>query len=176
MARTFIRLPQATDQAELIALNQSSRELHADWAAPPSTAEAFQWYLERSQRPDTCAMLLCHATTKAVMGMITLSQIFYGPLQSAYMGYSIGAAYARQGFMREGIAHMLDHAFEILKLHRIEANIQPDNQPSIRLIERLGFTREGFSRRYLFIAGQWRDHARYAMLSEDWPTIRTTIW
>jgi ribosomal-protein-alanine N-acetyltransferase len=66
--------------------------------------------------------------------------------------------------------------FEILKLHRIEANIQPDNQPSIRLIERLGFTREGFSRHYLFIAGQWRDHARYAMLSEDWPTIRATIW
>jgi len=62
----------------------------------------------------------------------------------------------------------LRHAFRPLKLHRVEANIQPENVASIRLVERLGFRREGFSPRYLKIGGRWRDHVRYALLAEEW--------
>jgi len=70
--------------------------------------------------------------------------------------------------MTEAIALMLRHAFVDLKLHRLEANIQPGNVPSIALVKRGGFVKEGYSRRYLKICGRWRDHERWAILVEDW--------
>jgi ribosomal-protein-alanine N-acetyltransferase len=63
---------------------------------------------------------------------------------------------------------ILRYAFTKLKLHRVEANIQPENLASLALIKRAGFTREGYSRRYLRIGGRWRDHERWALLAEDW--------
>jgi ribosomal-protein-alanine N-acetyltransferase len=68
--------------------------------------------------------------------------------------------------MREGLVLVLRHAFETVGLHRVEANIQPENVRSIALVEGLGFRREGYSPRYLRIGGEWRDHVRYAILSE----------
>jgi ribosomal-protein-alanine N-acetyltransferase len=70
--------------------------------------------------------------------------------------------------MTEAIALMLRYAFADLRLHRIEANIQPGNVASIALVKRAGFVKEGFSRRYLKIGGRWRDHERWAILAEDW--------
>ena len=87
-------------------------------------------------------------------------------------GYYIAAVYARQGYASEALALALDYAFGPLKLHRIEANIQPSNIASCKLVRRLGFRQEGFSPRYLFIAGAWRDHERWAMLSEEWHALR----
>ncbi|MBP1468769.1 GNAT family N-acetyltransferase [Candidatus Chloroploca sp. M-50] len=168
LPRVFLRPPTPTDEAALLHVNQASIGHHTPWIFPPTTAEQFSAYLDRCAQADTWSRLVCQREDGAVMGAITLSQIFYGPLQSAYVGYYIGAAYARQGFMREAIALALDAAFGPLQLHRIEANIQPGNHASRALVQRLGFTREGYSRRYLFIAGEWRDHERYAMLAEDW--------
>ena len=88
--------------------------------------------------------------------------------RSVPSGYWIGAPYARQGYMREGLGLALGHAFKTLRLHRLEANIQPANTASKRLVESLGFRLEGFSPRYLKIGGRWRDHERWAILSEDW--------
>ncbi len=102
------------------------------------------------------------------MGSIALSQIFRGGFLSAYLGYQIGADFARQGYMTETIQLMLRHAFVDLKLHRLEANIQPGNVASIALVKRAGFVLEGYSRRYLKICGRWRDHERWAILVEDW--------
>ena len=73
--------------------------------------------------------------------------------------------------MSEGLGAAVGHAFTTLKLHRLEANIQPDNLASVRLVERLGFEREGHSKRYLKICGQWRDHDRFAILAEDWRRV-----
>ena len=70
--------------------------------------------------------------------------------------------------MKDGLAQVITHAFKTMKLHRLEANIQPGNQPSKALVKKLGFRREGFSPRYLKINGRWRDHERWAILSEDW--------
>lgn len=104
-----------------------------------------------------------------IVGSINLSQIFLAGFRSAYLGYYICAPYAGQGYMSEGLRLMLRYAFK-LKLHRLEANIQPGNLVSIALVKRAGFVKEGYSRRYLKIGGQWRDHERWAILSEDLKT------
>jgi [ribosomal protein S5]-alanine N-acetyltransferase len=91
-----------------------------------------------------------------------------GPSQSAFLGYWIGAPYARQGYMTEALQLALRHAFGVLKLHRVEANIMPANRASIALVKRAGFRREGYSPRYLKIAGHWADHERWALAAEDW--------
>jgi len=72
--------------------------------------------------------------------------------------------------MTEALRLMLEYAFKQLRLHRLEANVQPQNVYSIALVKRAGFVHEGFSRRYLKIGGRWRDHERWAILSEDWRT------
>lgn len=170
--RVVLRAPTADDEVALIALNRRSAAHYHPWAAPPSTPEAFAAYLARAARDDTCSLLVCAADGGTPMGNITFSQIFYGPLQSAYMGYYIGAPYSGRGLMTEALALALDHAFGPLRLHRVEANIQPGNHPSLALVRRLGFVREGYARRYLFIDGDWRDHERFAMLAEEWRELR----
>src|SRR5439155_15351959 len=91
-----------------------------------------------------------------------------GPLQSAFLGYGGVAALSGQGYMSEGLRLLLRHVFEELRLHRIEANIQPDNERSLALVRRAGFVREGYSERYLRIGGRWRDHERWAIRIEQW--------
>jgi|GEM_PF-6953184 L-amino acid N-acyltransferase YncA len=70
--------------------------------------------------------------------------------------------------MTEGLSLVIDHAFNEMKLHRLEANIQPENEKSIRLVQRLGFVKEGYSRAYLRIGDEWKDHERWAVLCDDW--------
>jgi ribosomal-protein-alanine N-acetyltransferase len=100
--------------------------------------------------------------------LCALSQIFRGNLKSAYVGYWIGAMFSRQGYMTEALGLLLSFAFGSLRLHRIEANIQPENAPSKALVTRIGFRKEGFSPRYLKLAGRWKDHERWAICREDW--------
>src|SRR6266566_1180875 len=80
----------------------------------------------------------------------------------------IGVRHARQGYMTEALPLALRHAFRTLRLHRVEANILPVNRASLALVRRAGFRREGYSPRYLEIAGRWADHERWALLAEDW--------
>lgn len=102
------------------------------------------------------------------MGACNLSQIFRGNLRQAFLGYWVGAAFSGQGYMTEALHLALRYAFKNLKLHRIEANIQPENEDSKRLAARTGFRLEGFSPRYLKVVGRWRDHERWAICREDW--------
>ena len=102
-----------------------------------------------------------------LVGSINLGHIIHGPLRSAFVGYYAFVPHDRKGLMREGMLLVLNHAFQKLKLHRIEANIQPGNRDSIRLARGCGFVREGFSRRYLKVGGRWKDHERWAILAED---------
>ena len=171
--RTLIRYVVAQDMHEFLAMNRASATLHHPWVKPPLDEAQFAAYLERSRRNDTACLLVCAAADSRIVGAVNISQIFYGNFQSAYMGYFGAASTARQGFMTEGIALALDYAFGRLGLHRIEANIQPTNTASTALVRRLGFTLEGFSRRYLQIDGDWRDHERWAMLAENWADLRT---
>jgi len=166
--RVYLRAPERSDRAEFISLMRASRAFHRPWASAPTDDEAFDAYLVDSRRPDFQAMLVCRREDRAILGFFNLSHITRGSLQSAYLGYAVGGTFARQGYMREGIELVLRDAFLSLRLHRIEANIQPGNQASIALARGAGFSREGFSPRYLKIGGRWRDHERWAILAEDW--------
>lgn len=101
-------------------------------------------------------------------GVVNLSEIVRGSFQSAYLGYYAFSPHDRQGHMTRGLRAALREAFRTLRLHRVEANLQPGNVASRRLVRRLGFRREGYSPRYLKISGRWRDHERWALTIEDW--------
>lgn len=166
--RVFLRPPAASDRDEFVSLMHASRSFHRPWATAPTDGERFAAYLADSRRPDFEAMLVCRRSDLAIVGFFNLSQIVRRSLQSAYLGYAAGKPFAGHGYMREGIQLVLRHAFGDLHLHRVEANIQPDNAASIALARGAGFHREGFSPRYLKIAGRWRDHERWAILADDW--------
>ena len=157
-----------SDQAEFLALMRASRAFHRPWATAPTDEERFAAYLADQQRPDFEAMLLCRREDHAILGFFNLSQITRRSLQSAYLGYAVGKPFAGHGYMRDGIELVLRRAFLTLRLHRIEANIQPGNRASIALAQGAGFRREGFSPRYLKIGGRWRDHERWAILADEW--------
>ena len=166
--RVFVRRPVPSDRDEFVLLMRASRSFHRPWATAPIDPERFAAYIADSRRPDFEAMLVCRWEDRAIVGFFNLSQIVRRSLQSAYLGYAVGKRYAGQGYMREGIQLVLGHAFVDLRLHRIEANIQPGNHASIALARGAGFRREGFSPRYLKIGGRWRDHERWAILADDW--------
>ena len=162
-----VRLIEHGDRDEFLALVRESRELHRPWAYPPDRNDQFDELVARSRRDDVVTLLGCRAEDRALFGVFTISQIVRGSFQSAYLGYYGHARYARQGYMREAMKIVLDHAFGPMGLHRIEANIQPGNTPSSALALGAGFRLEGFSPRYLLIGGRWRDHERYAITAEE---------
>ena len=166
--RVHLAFPRRADEREVLALNRRSRTFHHPWVTPPRTPAQFARYLARRRSADFVGLLIRRNRDDALLGAVELSQIARGAFQSAYLGYHIGAPFARQGFMREGLGLVLDYAFRQLRLHRLEANVQPENAASIALVEALGFHREGYSARYLKLGGRWRDHQRWAILAEDW--------
>lgn len=160
--------PGPADAGEFIAATRASRDLHQPWLFPPDTAERFAAYLSRAAREDQAAYLIRHTGCGRLAGYVNINGIVRGALQSGFAGYGAFAGHEGRGLMTQGLAAVLDEAFGPLGLHRVEANIQPANQPSIRLVRRLGFTREGFSPRYLLVDGVWRDHERWAIRAETW--------
>ncbi len=101
-----------------------------------------------------------------LVGVINLSEIVMGVFKSTYMGYWGFARTGGRGLMTDALRAAARYAFDELGLHRVEANIQPGNTRSIALAQRAGFTKEGFSPRYLFIGGAWRDHERWTLLAD----------
>jgi ribosomal-protein-alanine N-acetyltransferase len=166
--RVYLRAPQASDAREFIRLARASRSLHRPWVYAPETAAQFASYLDRSRMPDERCFLICELEDDAIAGVMNLSQIARGYFQSAYLGYYVFVPAAGKGLMAEGLDLVMRHSFRKLKLHRLEANIQPDNDRSRRLVERAGFEYEGYSPRYLKIGGRWRDHERWAITRELW--------
>jgi ribosomal-protein-alanine N-acetyltransferase len=164
----FIRTPTEEDCQELLSLHRRSKELHFPWVCPPLTEQECKDYIDRCQNEDFEGLLICQSTNDRIIGVANLSQIVYRAFQNAYLGYYVDVDFAGRGLMSEGLRLAIDYAFNILGLHRLEANIQPDNRASIQLVDRLGFTKEGFSRKYLKINGEWRDHERWALTVEDW--------
>jgi ribosomal-protein-alanine N-acetyltransferase len=162
------RVLERSDREAFLGLARESRELHRPWTYPPERSDQFDDLFARSRRDDfACLVAVLAGNEREIAGVFTISQIVRGAFQSAYLGYYAHQRHAGQGLMREAMAQVLDHAFGPLALHRLEANIQPGNQPSIALARGAGFRLEGFSPRYLLIGGQWRDHERYAITADE---------
>ena len=166
--RVVIRILDAKDGPDFVAAVRRSRQLHRPFVHPPSTARLFQAYLARSLKETNRTFVARLRTSGAMVGIVSVSEIVTGPFQSAYLGYYAFEPHAGKGLMSEAVRLAVDHAFRKLKLHRLEANIQPGNRASIALVKRLGFKREGYSPRYLKIGGRWQDHERWAVLREEW--------
>lgn len=164
--RIALRSPTPADAPAFLAAVRASRRLHGRWVSAPADAEAYAGYLARMQQPGYLAFLVVNADDGSLVGVVNLSHIVMGALRSAYLGYYAFAPQAGRGLMTLGLKAVCRHAFQVLKLHRVEANIQPDNAASIALARRCGFRQEGYSPRYLKINGRWRDHERWALLAD----------
>ncbi|GGD71651.1 GNAT family N-acetyltransferase [Croceicoccus mobilis] len=159
--------PVTLDDGDLVRRNAANRNYHAPWSAPFVDSDGFAAFHAAMQAPENCALVARHSADGSAIGVISFTRIARGNFLSAYCGYYGYAETAGQGLMREALALALGHAFGPLALHRVEANIQPGNMRSIRLVSSLGFRREGFSPAYLRIGGEWRDHERWALLTGE---------
>jgi len=155
----------SSDEDDFLAAVARSRRLHAKWVSPAATAERFASLVQRMHGPLHHGFVLRRADDGALVGWIEVTNIVRGVFCSAYLGYYAFAGHERQGLMKEGLRLVVRHAFRQLRLHRLEANIQPDNLASTALVRSCGFHHEGHSPKYLKIRGRWRDHERWAILA-----------
>ena len=170
--RVQLRTPTYAHQEAFLAAMRSSQRFHRPWLTAPTTPQAYEILMGRVADPRYEPMLLIRREDDAILGFFNIGEIVRGRLQSAYLGYGAVAQHAGRGYMSEGMQLVLARAFGELGLHRLEANIQPGNLPSINLARRAGFVREGFSERYLQVGGRWRDHERWAIRAEQWRRAR----
>lgn len=164
---TWLEEPRIEHIREFINVMQQSRGLHHPWLTAPCDPVTYRRYLERLQRSNEAGFLVRMAAGNAICGVVNLNVITYEALCSAYLSYYAVREHAKKGLMKDGLQQVIDHAFGEMGLHRLEANIQPGNEASIRLVESLGFECEGYSPRYLRINGKWRDHERWALLADS---------
>jgi ribosomal-protein-alanine N-acetyltransferase len=170
-----LRVPQMSDYAEWAALREASREFLTPWEPtwPPDdlTRPSYRRRIKRyaeDQRSDLAyPLFVFRKSDNVLVGGLTLANIRRGCAQAGNLGYWMGAAYSRQGYMTAAVKVVIPFAFETLRLHRVEAACIPANVASIRLLEKTGFRREGFAREYLCIDGVWQDHLLYARLKHD---------
>jgi ribosomal-protein-alanine N-acetyltransferase len=167
----FLRHPAAEDAEAFVAAARRSRRLHRPWVQAPDTPEAFDGYLRRSRRADQECFLICRTEDNDLAGVVNVSAIVRGAFQSAYLGYYAFSPHARRGYLRDGLELAVRYAFRELDLHRLEANVRPENVASVQLIRSLGFEPRSRSPRYLFLDGDWRDHVGYVRLREPGPPV-----
>lgn len=152
-----------------------SRKLHRNYMVPMKSEEVFQRFLGHCNGPRSSNFLVVLRDSGGLVGGINVENIARGLFQSATLGYYALMPHAGRGLMREGLIQALDHVFRELKLHRLEANIQPTNLRSINLVKGLGFSLEGYSPRFLKICGRWRDHERWAIHADTWRKKRKIL-
>lgn len=170
-----LRPPAMADYAEWAELRTNSRH-HLEpwepaWAADELTRWAFRRrirHYQRESRDDQgYAFFIVRADDDRLIGGLTLSNVRRGVTQAANLGYWLGEHYCGRGHMTTAVTVALGYAFDVLRLHRVEAACMLANTPSMGVLGRTGFTREGLARRYLRINGVWQDHALHAVLSDD---------
>ncbi len=175
-ARVYLSHPSLDCEPEFLEAVQRSQGLHRPWVFPPSTHEEYAAYLERIRSGRTIPFFIRLKSDGRLASVINVSEPDMGMFRSAYLGFYVFCGSERQGYMTEALALVMDRAFDQLGFHRLEANIQPANIASGALVSRLGFRKEGFSPRYLFIDSDWRDHDRWAILSDEWPEHRRRLF
>ncbi|HEV2188341.1 MAG TPA: GNAT family protein [Stellaceae bacterium] len=174
-AKVFLRPPERADYDEWATLRARSRSFLTPWEPtwPPDalSRSSFRARIARygeDWRSDQGYNFFIFRDDETLVGGVGLSNVRRGVAETASLGYWVGEAFARQGFMTAALPLVLDFSFGRLRLHRVEAACLPTNVPSRALLKRTGFTEEGYARRYLLIDGKWQDHVLFAILREDW--------
>ncbi|MDH6188251.1 ribosomal-protein-alanine N-acetyltransferase [Streptomyces sp. CZ24] len=166
--RVAIRHLCREDFEERSALARDSAEMLQRWlGVREQTEEGFDNYLARLEQPAHEGFVICLRSTDEIVGGVNINNIVHGSFQNGCLGYTAYRSTAGHGYMTEGLRLVIQYAFDKLGLHRLEANIQPDNTSSLNLVKRLGFRREGYSAAFQFINGAWRDHERWAITTES---------
>ncbi|MFJ3793770.1 GNAT family N-acetyltransferase [Kitasatospora sp. NPDC090091] len=169
--RVTIRAPRAGDEAAYSEAVRRSAEHIGQWN--PVEPDGLPDLLER-QGAGLRTFLIIDQETDGIVGKVNVANIVMGRFCNASLGYDSYLPFAGTGRMTEGVRLVVDRCFAPqtaggLGLHRLEINVQPENQRSIGLVKRLGFRHEGFTPRMLFLGGAWRDHERFALTAEEWP-------
>ncbi len=171
----YLRPAIAADYPTWARLREQSRDFltpwEPTWLSDDLTRAAFRRRLRRQAEDiagdESFAFLIFDSTSDELLGGLTLGGIRRGVAQAATLGYWMGAPHAGKGHMTRAVAAVVRFGFDTLRLHRIEAACIPDNAPSIALLERNGFRREGFAHAYLKINDAWRDHVLLALLEGE---------
>ncbi|MCW5695895.1 MAG: GNAT family N-acetyltransferase [Bauldia sp.] len=171
----LIRPPSVNDFPQWALLRSESRRFLAPWEpvwpADELSRLAFRRRIRRYQREaregSGYPFFVFSVDGSLLLGGLTLSHVQRGVTQSCSLGYWMGERYAGKGYMTDAVRVALSFAFDALRLHRVEAACLPHNAASIRLLEKVGFSREGYARRYLCIDGRWQDHLLFAIVSDD---------
>ena len=174
--KVTLRAPVMRDYREWAKLRGASRAFLEPWE-PSWTADELDrgpWrqrlsrYRREFAQGSAMSLLIFENGQGRLTGGISMGNIRRGVAQTAQIGYWMGEEYAGKGYMGAAIRLLLDHGFGRMRLNRIEAACIPENERSIRVLEKAGFQREGLLRSYLRINGAWRDHILYAMTAEDY--------
>ena len=173
--RVILRLPASSDFNEWARLRGESRSFlepwEPSWASDELDKSAWRYRLRRYRedysRGSAIPFFIFEKISGQLLGGVTLGNIRHGVARSGHIGYWIGEKYAGQGYMLEALELLARHAFDTMRLHRIEAACIPGNRRSVRVLEKAGFTREGLLRSYLKINGIWQDHYLYALIADD---------
>lgn len=177
--RLLVLLPEPAWAPRMVEYYRRNRDHLASWE--PRRSEEFlteAWWerqleanrLEFQKGSGVRLVLVARDAVRGpVLGVANLSNIVRGTLHACHLGYSLDREHEGRGLMQEALEALLMYAFESLQLHRVMANYQPENVRSGRVLERLGFVREGYARHYLRIDGAWRDHVLTALIRDDLP-------
>lgn len=170
--RVSIREPRPADAEAYAAAVRRSADHLRPWN--PVDPEGFHELLRR-QGPSLCTFLIIDDEDAGIVGKCNVANIVRARFRNGTLGYDSYVPYAGTGRMSEGMRLVVDRCFagypDGLGLHRLEINVQPENTRSIAMARRLGFRHEGFSPRMLFLNDAWRDHERYALTAEEWPSL-----
>jgi ribosomal-protein-alanine N-acetyltransferase len=163
----YLRKPTTEDKLPLIEAYAQSKFLHEPFVFAPINIDL---YIAQ----ENC-YLVCDKAHHNIIGTFNISNIVRGWFQSGYLGYAVFAPFQQQGLMYQGLLLVIEQAFTTLNLHRLEANIQPENIASINLVAKAGFIKEGYSKDYLRVGGkEWKDHERWAFINKNWKEITAT--
>lgn len=174
----FLRRPTVDDFQEYTALRRASEDFLRAWeprpprGVDPLSRRGYERWLGDADNDVRQRTLVCLAESGRIVGGINLNEIVRGPFQSCFVGYWIGEPFTRRGLASRALPLMLDYAFGAMKLHRVEANLIPTNEPSRRLVQKIGLRLEGVAPDFLRIDGRWRTHERWAITAPEWKRLR----
>ena len=165
-SRIYIEKIQSKHEGEYLRAVRGSIKTLKPWIEVIKTRKAFTQLIKAISAPEDKAYLIRRMGDGALVGVIEIRDIFMGHFKCGYLIYYAFNGFRGEGYMKEALSIIIERAFKKFKLHRLEANIQPNNKSSIGLAKSVGLLYEGYSPKFLKINGDWRDHERWAMIND----------